>query len=383
MIPLLPKLVKDITLMKIKKMSLRWRITLLNMVLLSICSITLAVFLNASAFKMADTIEAAPLTQATSIDDSEPIIEMFPMVPTVEITQARQAFKTNSFIAVLMIIVSGGALTYYLQAQALSPLSKLSKKMESLSISNLSEDIELPSSHDEIYMLTQSFNTMSQKLDKAFISQKHFSSSAAHELRTPLAVLKTKIEVFNMKNDRSQIEYQNLISVFDEQVARLITLVNHLLDLSNAELIDQKETFDLGQVLEDALNHLQPSITNKKLQVIKEQNHESIHGNKILLQNVFHNILENAILYNVEEGFIKISTHKIDDKIHITIENSGEVIETSQFKSVFVPFYRLNNQKLGSGLGLATVKNIVENHGGKIHFVETDGTTTKLELILS
>lgn len=362
------------------KLSMRIRITVLNVLLLTVCCVGLTLILNLSANKMADVLEATPVMPSMEIgEDGLPIpnqqsdaIQMTPIVPSENSKLARTNFLYRSIFYMITIVLSGGVITYYIAGKALKPLSELSEQMKNLTVHNLSENLLVPQSNDEIAELTVSFNQMSNKLDDAFAMQKRFSESAAHELRTPLTVLKTKIDVFNKKGNRTNEEYTKLIEVFSANTNRLSNLVNDLLSLTNILEVNLNDEIVLSTVFKEIIEEVTTLLSDKNIAIslFDNTNKGILSGNKNLLHRAFYNLVENAIKYNVENGSIEISLDMQGDKNIISIKDSGISIPDEMKDLILEPFFRVDksrNRKIaGSGLGLSTVKTILDKHKGEI-----------------
>ena len=222
----------------IKKVPIRIRLTILSMILLTICCIGLTIILNLSANKMADVIEAVPVEPALNINNNANYNIPAIIAPSITARAAREEFKAESILYMVLIICTGGILTYYLSGRALKPLNELNSQIKNINVHNLSEDIKLPEAKDEICDITASFNEMTHKLNDSFLMQKRFSQNAAHELRTPLTVLKTKLDVFKKKNTHTADDYNSLVEVISTHTDRLSSLVKSDIDLNENNYIN-------------------------------------------------------------------------------------------------------------------------------------------------
>lgn len=359
----------------LKKISIRVRLTVLSILTLIVCCVGLTIILNISANRMADVIEATPIIPALEINkestaQTPPPISMIPLSPSKESQIARTNFLYQSILYMLLVVATGGGITYFVSGKALVPLRELSNQMKNRTIHNLSEDLPVPVSNDEIADLTGSFNQMSNKLDEAFAMQKRFSQSAAHELRTPLTVLKTKVDVFNKKKEHTADEYDKLLSVITTHTDRLAELVMDLLDLTNMDALDCNEQIELKALLSDITQELAPLAREKNIVVTVEGTEKDVPGNKSLLHRAFYNLIENAINYNTEYGEVHIRVEDASGQGLVTISDTGIGIPTELQELIFEPFFRVDKSRSrqmgGAGLGLATVKTIIEKHNGGI-----------------
>lgn len=359
-----------------KKVSIRMRLTVLVMLLLSICCVGLTIILNFSAFHMVNTIEATRLQPAIEAgSELEEITEEVPLHSAVPAQpagsqDARTDFLYRSILYVVLIIAVGGVLIYYISGKALKPLQELNMQMKNRTVHNLSEGLPVPETHDEIVELTVSFNQMSERLDEAFAMQKRFSQSAAHELRTPLTVLKTKVDVFRKKRERTLEEYDKLLVVIAAHTDRLSGLVKNLLELTNMDAVDCRERVELKALLSEVVQELMPFGTQKQISIRMEGDEKEVRGNKILLHRAFYNLIENALKYNRERGTIEITIADTQEGGVVTVYDTGIGIAPEQRGAIFEPFFRVDKSRSrkmgGSGLGLSTVKAIIDKHDGQI-----------------
>lgn len=372
-----------------KNLSIRWRLTILSALLLMICCIGLTIVLNYSAFQLADTIDAAlPLEPAQQIpinENNELPQVAASTIPLENLQQAKRGFSDQSILYMLVIILGGSALTYYISGKALKPLNDLNEQIKKLSVYTLSETLAIPPTKDEIAELTQSFNEMTDKLDNAFMLQKNFSTSAAHELRTPLSVLQTKVDVFRKKTIHTNDEYDQLISVFEKQINRLRTLVSNLLDLQNMGDEYEKSNICLTDVFEDIIVELSDVAKQKNVTLMLDTADINIIGNVDLLYRAFYNLIENAIKYNVSGGSVHIEVNELSkDKTQILIKDTGIGIPKEMRKHLFEPFYRVDKSRSrelgGVGLGLSIVESIIKKHCGSIRILDNKETCFQIVL---
>lgn len=364
----------------LKRIPIRVRLTLLCVLLLTVCCVGLTVILNFSANKMADVIEATPVTPAFSVEEAAAgntnngTVMMAPPTPSEGSQVARKSFLYESILYMLVMVVVGAGLTYYLSGKALKPLQELSNQMKNRTVHNLLEDLEIPQTKDEIADLTYSFNEMSHKLDEAFSMQKRFSQSAAHELRTPLAVLKTKVEVFKKKKSHTLEEYDLLLDVVATHTNRLSDLVKDLLDLTNMDALEYNQTVTLKELLSDIEEELSMLAKEKNISLALNGTEHSVQGNESLLYRAFYNLVENAIKYNHENGSVDITLALEDEHTVIAIEDTGTGIPQDMREMIFEPFFRVDKSRSrkmgGAGLGLSTVKSIIDKHHGEISVSE-------------
>lgn len=356
------------------KLSLRMRITLTSTLLLLVCSLGLTTLLNYAANNMADVIEASPLMPAmpySESNNSELNNPNFnPLIPVEASSSARFHFLYQSIGYMCLIVISGGWLTWFLTGKSISNLHTLTTQIKNRTVHNLSEQIPVPESNDEIAILTASFNEMSGKLEDAFNTQRRFSQSAAHELRTPLTVLRTKIDVFNKKASPTQDDYNSLINAFSKQVDRLSSLVSALLNLTNLEKIESKSMVNISEVFDSIKDELKPLADSYEVTINSFKSNIVVKANPLLFHRAIYNLVENGIKYNNKSGSVTLEVIEMDTGININIIDTGNGIDNYEKTLIFEPFYRVDKSRSrmlgGAGLGLSTTKAIIEKQGGKI-----------------
>lgn len=359
-----------------KKVSIRWRMTILSAILLTLCCISLTLFLNHSAALLVDTsVAAAITTPAYSIDLTQKQTaseELQPAYPMISLQEAKQDYQLQSILAMLCIVFGGSALTYYVAGKALQPLHVLNKQVKNISMKNLSTSLEVPSTKDEIADLSTTFNVMTTSLHEAFLRQQRFSANAAHELRTPLAVLQTKMDVFRKKQEHSVQEYEALLHVFEKQIHQLRQLVGNLLELNNPSTPLEQTSFDITRLLQEIILDLQEIADKKGISIhLNCKDSHMMQGNVELLYRAFYNLIENGINYNVNGGHIDIDvTSSTTGQLQVQIKDTGIGIPEDAKSHIFEPFYRVETSRSrrmgGAGLGLPMVQMILEKHNGTI-----------------
>lgn len=377
-----------------KKISIRWRLTILSALLLTICCIGLTVVLNFTAYRLADNIDAAiistpAITNAPlqGYEASENEQELTPSLPSESVHKAKKGFRIESVIYMLIAILGGSTLTYYISGKALKPLDILNRQVKNITVHNLSDTLVIPPTKDEIAELTMSFNEMTDKLNQGFMMQKRFSASAAHELRTPLAVLQTKVDVFKKKTPHTMDEYEELVSILEKQIRRLRVLVGNLLDMTNMDDEREQSNIELRDIFEDILAELANIAEEKQVKLFLDSDDSVTVGNIELLYRAFYNLVENAIKYNVPNGTVKINVKQIaNGQVDIRIKDSGIGIPDEMKKHIFEPFYRVDRSRSramgGAGLGLSIVDSIIKKHNGTITVLDNEESGTCFKIVL-
>lgn len=356
-----------------RKLSLRWRLTLMSAGLIGICSIMLTLVLNYSAYQLANSIEAAATTPAYNIGETIPAEELAMPLERQDNVQAKREYGTDSIYYTMFAVFIGSILTYYVVGRALQPVKKLNEQVKNVNVNNLSESLEVPETKDEIADLTKSFNEMSNQLYDAFSMQKRFSINAAHELRTPLTVLQTKLDVFQKKDTRTQEEYNAFIAAIQKQTSRLRDLIKNVLDLTNLEE-GESQSIRAGDLFEDIYDDLQCLAEEKKVELSIDGGQQAIWGNPELLYRAFYNLVENAIKYNVIGGKVEVVIEQDHDHDTIVyIKDNGIGIPQHMNEQIFEPFYRVDDARShhvgGAGLGLSLVDAIIKKQHGNIEII--------------
>lgn len=361
----------------LNKVSIRVRITIMSVLLLTLCCVGLTLLLNKSADRIVSSVimfPALPVEEVQGGENSSASATATTNDVAIESTLAIAAkanFRMESILYMLLMVIGGGALTYYVSGGALKPLKILNEQVKNVHANNLSESLPVPTTYDEIAELTKSFNEMTDKLDRAFCLQQQFSASAAHELKTPLAVLQTKVDVFRLQNSHSNSEYEVLISVFEKQIYRLRGLVTNLLSMTQSDYEDEQITICVKDVFADILKELAMVADENNVTLSMQCDDSVIVGNLDSIYRAFYNLVENAIKYNVDSGSVTVRVQEEPtQQVSIQVSDTGFGIPDDCKEEVFESFFRVDKSRSrelgGSGLGLALVKRIVEQHGGKV-----------------
>ena len=296
--------------------------------------------------------------------------------------------------------------TYFLTKKTLTPLQKLTSEVSQIQAQNLSTQLAVPNSKDEIAQLTSSFNEMLTRLDNAFSTQKQFSANAAHELRTPLAVLQTNLEVFEKKQEPEMVEYQQLFTMIKEQTARLSQLVGTLLDMTNLKSVPRTDHVSLEELVDEVFCDLDPVAEKAGISIhfndsASQDWHTDVHtpdasalnnnirnitGSYVLLYRAVYNLVENAIKYNRPHGSVSVSVKQENGQAMVLVTDTGIGISPENQKKIFDPFFRVDKSRSramgGAGLGLALVDSIAKEHGGTVKVLESSETGSTIALML-
>lgn len=377
------------------KLSIRTRLVVITVFILVICCIGLTAIINYSATQMAMQV-AQTVTPAQSIGDIDNQIE--PQLPAMSLGESTENiqrqqqiidnFYRNSFLYMLFIIMIGGSMMYLFSKSILLPLSKLNDKIKNSTVSTLSDKLSVPNSNDEIAELTVSFNKMTDRIQEAFLFQQQFSGNVAHELRTPLTIMKTKIDVFEKRENHTSAEYKELIENQKNQLMRLSEIIQILLEITNTDNVQEKEQFLVSDMIENILLDFSNMTAQKNICIATDLQNVEIYGNVDLLYRAFSNLIQNSIRYNVKNGDIYISAKQKQHDTVIQICDTGIGISEENRQRIFEPFFRVDKSRSremgGAGLGLSIVKKIIEKHDGTITVSNNNpqGTCFTVELPL-
>ena len=385
----------------LKKRSLQWRLTLLITLLVTVTCILMYFFISNSAVTGMENLESY-IVQINKTDSTPITFNVDPSILFPDLSNQVQAtkdlFRIRSMIATGIIILLSSIGTYFISRRALTPLHDLSTKIGKIQAQNLSESLEIPDSNDEISQFTASFNKMLSRLDDAFTAQKQFSASAAHELRTPLAVMQTNLEVFARKKTPSTEEYQEIFSLIQEQTGRLSHLAEILLDMTGIQTVERSETISLAELTEEVFCDLASVAEQKQIELIQRDGDCTVTGSYLLLYRAVYNLVENAIKYNHPSGKVTVTLHPgkviLDassqphpaDCAFIEISDTGIGISPEYQEKIFAPFFRVDKSRSramgGAGLGLALVTEIARQHGGQVKVLESNEKGSTIALML-
>lgn len=390
--------------------SLQLKLTLLLSLLMIVSCVLMYFFISHSAVSGMDGLQNY-MIKVDPQDGDSPITfnvdpkALFPQFEQ-EIQETKEDFLLRSVIATTIIILLSSVCTYFLTKKTLTPLQKLTSEVSQIQAQNLSTQLAVPNSKDEIAQLTSSFNEMLARLDNAFSTQKQFSANAAHELRTPLAVLQTNLEVFEKKQEPEMVEYQQLFTMIKEQTARLSQLVGTLLDMTNLKSVPRTDHVSLEELVDEVFCDLDPVAEKAGISIHFDDSssqdwHTDVHtpdasalnnnirnitGSYVLLYRAVYNLVENAIKYNRPNGSVTVSVKEKNGQAMILVKDTGIGISPENQKKIFDPFFRVDKSRSramgGAGLGLALVDSIAKEHGGTVNVLESSETGSTIALML-
>ena len=375
--------------------SLQLKLTLLLSLLMIVSCVLMYFFISHSAVSGMDGLQNY-MIKVDPQDGDSPITfnvdpkALFPQFEQ-EIQETKEDFLLRSVIATTIIILLSSVCTYFLTKKTLTPLQKLTSEVSQIQAQNLSTQLAVPNSKDEIAQLTSSFNEMLARLDNAFSTQKQFSANAAHELRTPLAVLQTNLEVFEKKQEPEMVEYQKLFTMIREQTTRLSQLVGTLLDMTNLKSVPRTDQVALEELVDEVFCDLDPVAEKAGISIhfddsSSQDSHTDVTGSYVLLYRAVYNLVENAIKYNRPNGSVTVSVKEKNSQVMILVKDTGIGISPENQKKIFDPFFRVDKSRSramgGAGLGLALVDSIAREHGGSVKVLESNEKGSIIALML-
>ena len=375
--------------------SLQLKLTLLLSLLMIVSCVLMYFFISHSAVSGMDGLQNY-MIKVDPQDGDSPITfnvdpkALFPQFEQ-EIQETKEDFLLRSVIATTIIILLSSVCTYFLTKKTLTPLQKLTSEVSQIQAQNLSTQLAVPNSKDEIAQLTSSFNEMLARLDNAFSTQKQFSANAAHELRTPLAVLQTNLEVFEKKQEPEMVEYRQLFTMIKEQTARLSQLVGTLLDMTNLKSVPRTDQVMLEELVDEVFCDLDPIAEKAGISIhFNDSSNQDLHtdvtGSYVLLYRAVYNLVENAIKYNRPHGSVSVSVKQENGQAMVLVTDTGIGISPENQKKIFDPFFRVDKSRSramgGAGLGLALVDSIAKEHRGTVKVLESSSAGSTIVLML-
>lgn len=373
------------------KIKLKWKLTLFTILIMTITSGILVFSINYDVRHTVPQLKGIinSNTEDIKIDlngDFKDEIDKISIESAIEETTSRIYWLSISVF--ILVVTIGGMCTYFVVNNALIPIVELNKNIKKINEDNLNSNLSIKGANDEIKELTISFNKMIAKLENAFASQKRFNSSVAHELKTPLAVIKTNIDVLKSSNCKSLEEYDKTLAVVEKSILKMNLIIETLLDIIRQENAPLNEIVSIDEILEDIVDDLS-IIANKKNIKLKLNSYNiknKIKGNEIMLYRAFYNVIENSIKYNKINGSINILCYQEFNTIEIKVIDTGSGIKEEDYDEIFKPFYRCEGinscSENGVGLGLSLTQSVIKLHDGEIKVKSKLNEGTEFTFIL-
>ena len=379
-----------------KKMSLQWRLTcIITLYIAVICGcVTMLVYRN-GVYYMDSLQEAVDTRGDDQPDDAEEIYISIPEDKwdefandfSVQVYNNKADYRKNSLIISAVLALLGGVVTYFISGHALRPLREFSDKIEKVQAQNLADSRIEENQVKELNQLSVSYNRMLERLSDAFEIQRQFTANAAHELRTPLALMQVQLDLYHSNshpgNDADTVQ---MIKMVTEQNDRLNKMVKTLLDMSELQTVGRDDEIILDALVDEVLEDLEPLAEGKNIRLIGKCKDITMVGSDILIYRLVYNLVENAIKYNHSGGQVTVTADRKEKHVYLSVKDTGTGIPEELKERVFEPFFRVDKSRSrelgGVGLGLALVREIVRVHDGSITVKSNPSGGTIFEVIL-
>ena len=363
-----------------KRMSLQWRLTCITTLCIAIICGCLTIFVYKNGVHYIDSLQDAVESQGDEKGNKSD--EIYISIPddkwdefadefSVQVYNNKADYKRNSLIITVLLALLGGVVTYFISGHALRPIREFSDKIEEVQAQNLSDSRIEENNVKELNQLGISYNKMLERLSEAFEIQRQFTANAAHELRTPLALMQVQLDLYNSAshpgNDADTLQ---TIKMVTEQNDKLNRMVKTLLDMSELQTVGRDDKIILDAIVEEVLADLEPLAVEKNIKLIGKCEDATMIGSDILIYRLVYNLVENAIKYNHPLGQVTVTAYQRNKHIYLSVEDTGSGIPKELRERVFEPFFRVDKSRSrelgGVGLGLALVHEIVRVHDGSI-----------------
>ena len=363
-----------------KRMSLQWRLTCITTLCIAIICGCLTMFVYKNGVHYIDSLHDAVESQGDEKGNKSD--EIYISIPddkwdefadefSVQVYNNKADYKRNSLIITVLLALLGGVVTYFISGHALRPIREFSDKIEEVQAQNLSDSRIEENNVKELNQLGISYNKMLERLSEAFEIQRQFTANAAHELRTPLALMQVQLDLYNSAshpgNDADTLQ---TIKMVTEQNDKLNRMVKTLLDMSELQTVGRDDKIILDAIVEEVLADLEPLAVEKNIKLIGKCEDATMIGSDILIYRLVYNLVENAIKYNHPLGQVTVTAYQRNKRVYLSVEDTGSGIPKELRERVFEPFFRVDKSRSrelgGVGLGLAFVREIVRVHDGSI-----------------
>ena len=381
-----------------KKISLQWRLTILTTVLITVLCGCLTFFLYKNGVYYIDTLQetvtdqsAAPEAVYIDIPDNE--WDDFAAQFATKVYNSKSDYRNRSLLITVVVALIGGAVTFFVSGRALKPLKEFSETVEKVQAQNLADYTIEENRIAELDRLRTSYNKMLLRLSESFETQRQFTGNAAHELRTPLALIQAQLDLYHTtEHPESTAVAEETIQMVTEQNERLSKLVRTLLDMSELQTVARNDKIEIHSLIEEVLTDLEPLAQEKKVELIQksqgagEKADEELFltGSDILIYRMLYNLVENAIKYNREDGTVTVSAIRKKNEVVLTVSDTGNGIDEAFREQIFEPFFRVDKSRSrelgGVGLGLAMVREVVRVHDGTIEVYTNKHSGTTFEV---
>ena len=373
-----------------KHLSLQWRITLMSVLLIGVTCISMNLLLCSSGMYYMDTI-ANTFQGGTVLIDGEGEVSFDPQLIapdedlTIIVDGAQGHFRTTNWYITAAVTLLSGILAYFVSGRALKPLRSFASQVEQVQLNNLADMRIDEDAISEFRQLSRSFNQMLERLNNAFAAQRQFTGNAAHELRTPLALMQAQLELFSAEHPDVRPETAEFLTLLREQTERLTQMTKTLLEMSNLQQVARNEQIQLIPMIEEIFTDLAP-LAEKRSITLEAEGDGSLTGSDTLIYRLLFNLTENAVKYNRPGGSVRVGLAQRQEKCIIRVSDTGCGIPEEYQQSIFQPFFRVDKSRSreygGAGLGLSLAWEIANLHGGYIWVEKSSekGTTIAVEL---
>ena len=374
-----------------KRISLQWRITLMTVLLIGVTCVAMNLLLCSSGVYYMDTIADSLQGGGTVILNDGGAASFDPQLiaPNEELTivvdGVQGRFRTTNWYITAAVTVLSGILAYFVSGRALKPLRSFTSQVEQVQLNNLADMRIDEDAISEFRQLSRSFNQMLERLNNAFSAQRQFTGNAAHELRTPLALMQAQLELFSAEHPDMRPETAEFLTLLREQAERLIQMTRTLLEMSNLRQVARNERIQLAPMIEEIFTDLAP-LSDKRGVTLTAEGNGIMTGSDTLIYRLIFNLTENAVKYNRQGGSVRVSVTQKPEKLLLRVSDTGCGIPKEYQRSIFQPFFRVDKSRSreygGAGLGLSLVWEIANLHGGSVWVEESSdkGTTIAVEL---
>lgn len=378
-----------------RRMSLQWKITCITALCIAVICGCLTMFVYQNGVYYIDSLQDAVESQGD--DDGNESDAIYISIPddkwdeftnefSVQVYNNKADYKRNSLIISVLLALLGGVAAYFISGHALRPIRELSDKIEEVQAQNLSDSRIEENNVKELNQLSISYNKMLERLSDAFEIQRQFTANAAHELRTPLALMQVQLDLYNSTghpgNDADTLQTIRMIT---EQNDKLSRMVKALLDMSELQTLGRDDRILMDAIVEEALADLEPLAQKNKIKLSGKCGDATMTGSDILIYRLVYNLVENAIKYNHEGGLVTVTVYQKEKRIYLSVEDTGSGIPKELRERVFDPFFRVDKSRSrelgGVGLGLALVREIVRVHDGSITIRSNPAGGTVFEVV--
>lgn len=372
-----------------KRISLQWRITLMTALLICLTCVLINCLVGYSGMLHMDSIGAEVSAhgevEAASSSSFDPTSKDLDDELTIVVSNAQESFGATSWYITAAVTLLGGVLAYFVSGHALRPLRSFAAQVESVQPDNLADTKISEDVPTELRRCSASFNDMIARLDEGFSAQRQFTGNAAHELRTPLALMQAQVELFCAEHPGIDADTASLLGLLQEQTERMTHMTTTLLEMSELRSVPCNDEIDLAPMIEEVLTDLAPLAEEKGIMLASEGEAQMI-GSDTLIYRLLFNLAENAIRYGAPGSIVQISTHDEGDRVLLRVRDQGLGIPEQYQTSIFQPFFRVDKSRSraygGVGLGLALVWEIAALHGGSIEVEESSESGTTMLVTL-